>query len=156
MNPTHEHCFYKLLAGAEEFMVSFPCTSDGEGPFWDMDGSLINLPNGYRECSRLLMVALGNDMYRIAANPFLEAPTTLNWGDEVFARVGYENTLELTKIKTNQRFRHTIWLMQIDSEHPLSKKIHEFGGGWECVAGGIVTISIPNENWEEFERWKSK
>lgn len=95
-------------------------------------------------------------MYRLAANPFLEASTTLHWGDEVFARVGNGNTLELTKIKTNQRFRHSSTLIQIDSEHNLSKKIRELGGGWEFVAGRLVTISIPNEKWDKFESWESK
>jgi hypothetical protein len=44
--------------------------------------------------------------------------------------------------------------MQITLEHPISKKIHELGGGWECVAEGFSTISIPQEHWEQFESWK--
>lgn len=156
MIATHEHSFYQMLTGAKEFLLSFPVDSNGEGPFWAQDGSLINSPDGYQECSKLMMVDLGNNSFRIAENPFLEAPTTLHWGDEVFACLSNENTLELTQINANQRFRHMTTVMRIDAEHPMSKKIHELEGGWECVAGGLVTITIPSNNWDEFESWKSK
>lgn len=148
------HDFYELMKGAELYLVSFPCNSDGEGPFWDEHGALEKFPNGHQEHSELMMVHLGDDTYRLAVNPIFEPPSTLHWGDEFLAQLDQYNTLEINQIKTDQRFKHTTILMQINSNHPMSKKIHELGGGWECVAGGISIISIPKENWEQFESWE--
>ena len=157
MNLEQDHSFYELMNDAELYLVSFPCNSDGEGPFWNGHGALEKFPNGYQEHSELMMVHLGNDTYRLAVNPIFQPPSTLHWGDEFFARQDQSNSLEITHVKTNQRFKHTSILMHINSDHPMSKKIHELGGGWECVAVGISTISIPQENWkqfrEQFESW---
>lgn len=151
MNIEPDQEFYKLMEGSTLYRVSFPCNSDGEGPFWDEHGNLEKFKDGYQEYSELMMVYLGRNAYRLAENPIFESPTTLNWGDEFIAQKGQSDTLEITQVKINQRFKHLKIVMRMDAQHPMSKKIHELGGGWESVAGGLLTISIPKENWKEFE-----
>ena len=75
MSLEQDHGFYELMKGAELHSVSFPCNSDGEGPFWDEHGALEKFPNGYQEHSELWIVHLGDDTYRLAVNPVFESRT---------------------------------------------------------------------------------
>jgi hypothetical protein len=40
-----------------------------------------------------------------------------------------------------------------DPEGEEAKLIHKLGGGWDLVFGGLLTITIPVENWAVFEAY---
>lgn len=154
---TNISAFYNLFADYEVFELSFPCNADGEGPFWNNDGSLIVYPDGSIQSTNLRVVELENGRYRLAENPIFEALITLFWGDEFVAMRHGSNFLELTSVVIPQQFRHQSYSSSfgITSGSPMSNKIHELGGGWETVMGGLLTISLPSQSWADFNEWRS-
>lgn len=150
--------FYSLLSGSERFELIFPCNSDEEGPFWNDDGSLIHYLDGSIQSTTVRLVELGAGRYRLAENPIFEVPTTLHWGDELNASPNETGELELLSVAAPQRFSHlsTISSPEVALGSSISNKIHELGGGWESVMGGILTITLPAEKWPDFSEWLSK
>lgn len=149
--------FYNLFEDYEVFELASPCNAEGEGPFWNDDGSLIVYPDGSFQSTTLRVVDLGSERYRLAENPILEAPTTLFWGDEFVATRHENKFLEIKSIVVPQQFKHVSSMSSygITSDSPMSNKIHELGGGWETVMGGLLTISLPVNSWADFNEWRS-
>lgn len=154
---TNISAFYNLFKDYEVLELTFPSNADEEGPFWNDDGSLIVYPDGSIQASTLRVVELENGRYRLAENPIFEALTTLFWGDEFVATRHGSNILELTSVVIPQQFKHvsSISSYAITSDSPMSNKIHELGGGWETVMGGLLTISLPVNSWSDFNEWLS-
>lgn len=154
---TNLSAFYSLFADYEVFELSFPSNADEEGPFWNDDGSLIVYPDGSIQSTMLRIVELGSGRYRLAENPIFEAPTTLFWGDEFVATRHENKVLEIKFIVVPQQFKHVSSFSSygITSGSPMSNKIHELGGGWETVMGGILIISLPENSWAYFNKWRS-
>lgn len=150
--------FYSLLAGSKRFELIFACNSDEAGPFWNDDGSVIRYPDGSIQSTTVQLVELGASRYRLAQNPIFEAPTTLHWGDELIASQNENCELVLTTIVIPRRFSHlsTISSPEVNSGSSISNKIHELGGGWESVMGGLLTVTLPAEKWADFNEWLSK
>jgi hypothetical protein len=149
--------FYNLLEAKERFELVFPCNADGEGPFWNDDGSPILYAEGSLQSSTVRLVKLGGGRYRLAENPILEAPTELHWGDEFLATNNGNAELELASIVVPQQFRHlsSVSSRKITPGCSISEKIHELGGGWETLMGGLLIITLPVQMWPKFNEWRS-
>lgn len=39
-----------------------------------------------------------------------------------------------------------------NNEHQLARHLHSLGGGWEAVAGGMLTLTVPAERASELKR----
>lgn len=78
----------------------------------------------------------------------------LNWGDEFYAGTAGDGSLTLTHVVMPQAFVHQRFLTSapFDNDMPVARLIHELGGGWEAVAGGILTITVPAGRLLEYQR----
>jgi hypothetical protein len=143
--------FYDLLKGAQKYDLEFHVDENDEGPHWDDEGTLITTPTSSSEFFGVLPVPLGNGLYRLAENPVFEPLTTLNWGDEFQAIEVSSDHLILTKVVMPMKFRHEHKLIadSLTKGSDLSNRIHELEGGWEIVAGGVLTVTLPVENCEK-------
>ena len=146
-----ESPFYDLLKGAQKYDLEFPVDENDEGPHWDDEGTPITMLTSSSEFVSVLVVPLGNGRYRLAENLVFEPLTTLNWGDEFQAMEVSSKYLKLTKVVMPMRFRHEHKLIcgPLTQGSKLSNRIHELDGGWEIVAGGILTVTLPIENWDK-------
>ncbi len=146
-----ESPFYNLLKGAQKYDLEFSVDENFEGPHWNEEGTPITTLTCSSELVSVLAVPLSNGLYRLAENPVFEPLTTLNWGDEFQAIEVSSGYLKLTKVVMPMRFLHEHKLISepLTQGSKLSNKIHELEGGWEIVAGGILTVTLPVENWEK-------
>lgn len=143
--------FYDSLKGSMEFDLEFPVDVNNEGPHWDEIGTLISTATSSHDIVRILAVPLGKGVYRLAENPIFES-LILKWGDEFEALEISAGHHRLTKVVQPMKYRHDQSLFSGDLTRgsKLSNKIHELGGGWEVVAGGFFTVTLPVENWDKF------
>jgi hypothetical protein len=143
--------FYDSLKGSLEFELEFPVDVNNEGPHWDEIGTLISTATSSQDIVRILAVPLGKGLYRLAENPIFES-LALNWGDEFEALETSAGHLQLTKVVQPMKYRHDHGLFSgaLTRGSKLSNKIHELGGGWDVVAGGILTVTLPVDNWAKF------
>ena len=143
--------FYDLLKGAQKYDLEFHVDENDEGPHWDDEGTPITTLTSSSEFVGVLAVSLGNGLYRLAENPVFEPLTTLNWGDEFQAIEVFSGYLKLTKVVMPMKFRHEHKLISgsLTQGSELSNRIHELEGGWEIVAGGILIVTLPVENWDK-------
>ncbi len=145
--------FYGLFDGARAYELRFPCNEHGVGP--------ILLDTGETDASRctehsdepIAAVALGNDRYRLAercAGPF--SGLTFNWGDEFIAMAVEGGTLVFERLVLPRAFLH--WRMigssGFSNENPFAQLLHRYGGGWESIAGGLLTFTVPAASTEQF------
>ena len=74
------------------------------------------------------------------------------WGDEFFADRSQGNTLNLTKVVVPRTNEHVRWLISggFKNENLIAQLVHEVGGGWETVAVGILTLTVPALRAHEF------
>ena len=152
MTTESESPFYALLGDAKQYTLIVEVDADSEEPVFSPDGSLTWSSTSLTLEADIKAASLGGERYRVCEHD-LFGVGNLFWGDEFFASCERENRLRLKKILVPQKFRHLSMViaepMDIDGE--LSKLIHKLGGGWESFAGGLLTITIPAENWELFE-----
>lgn len=148
--------FYDLLQGAQEFDLTFPVDENGEGPHSNEHGDLIWQEQNGLAVVRILAVPLGGGFYRLAENPLLEPLTELKWGDEFEAKEEYPGQLNLVKVVLPKKYHHEFGLISghVTQGSSLSNRIHELEGGWETVAGGMLTITLPVDAWSKFPEWK--
>jgi len=61
--------------------------------------------------------------------------------------------LNLTKVMVPSTYDHCRWLIssKFNNENPIAKLVHEVGGGWETVAVGILTLTVPASRAQEFQ-----
>lgn len=144
--------FYDALEGAHEYVLLYPVrTGECVGPHWNEEGALIP---GELEEEDILAVPLGGGRYRLAElcfGPF--SGCLLRWGDE-FEGDAEGNTLTLRRVVVPPAYQHYFWVTSGggDLENTaLGDLLHRYGGGWEVVAGGMLTVSVPVANLEDFE-----
>ena len=151
MNPSP---FYDQLTGAEKFSLIFPLDRECAGPGWLESGELVVTLGGEDEAEDIEAVSLGGSRYRLAERcfgPF--SSLRLHWGDEFFADLSQENRLNLTKVVVPRPFAHYRFLGSggFNNTNPIAELVHEVGGGWETVAVGMLTLTVPVLRAQEFQ-----
>lgn len=154
MEPLNLSPFYDQLTGAEKFSLIFPLERDCVGPDWLDSGDLVRAEDVEPETEIVEAVSLGSDLYRLAERclgPF--SSLRLHWGDEFFADRLQGNTLKLTKVVVPRPFDHYRFLISggFNNSNPIAELVHEVGGGWETVAVGILTLTVPTLRTKEFQ-----
>ena len=145
--------FYNLLAGATRATLVFPADEDSIGPFWNERGELdVKRGPDWSE-EDVAVVPLGEKRYRLAVRmmgPF--SALKLHWGDEFMAEPTGGDELTLRSVIMPQRFAHFCFPVGgFGNLHPLAEHLHAMGGGWELVAEGMLTLTVPAERSPEFE-----
>ena len=153
-NSTHPSPFYAQFDDATESTLCFPTDEDEIGPYWLESGDLDTSQGSSRSCEKVEVVNLGNSRYRLAfkGGPF--SGLRLNWGDEFVAEETGIDRLQLLRVTTPLTYKHYQLLVPrgFDNENPLARLVHRFGGGWECIAGGILTLTVPSTRAADFEQ----
>ena len=145
--------FYDDLTGADKFGLIFPLDNEAAGPYW-LDSGELNCADGAEsEVEDIEAVVLGNDRYRLAEKcmgPF--SSLRLHWGDEFIAEHLDGNKLLLTKMVVPRKFEHFRFLTSagFKNSNPVAELAHKLGGGWETVAIGMLTITVPVLRAQEF------
>lgn len=153
-NSRYPSPFYAQFEGASQYRLRYPVDENDLGPYWLELGELIAGAGG-QVWERIEAVDLGADRYRLACK--VNAPFSglrLNWGDEFLAEVAGRNRLRLLRVATPLAYRHYSLIVprRLDNEEPLAVLVHRFGGGWEAVAGGMLTLSVPAGVAADFAR----
>ena len=152
-NSTYPSPFYAQFEGASQYRLRYPVDEDDLGPYWLESGELIAGAVG-QVWERIEAVDLGAGRYRLACK--VNAPFSglrLNWGDEFVAEEVGRNRLQLLRVVTPPAYEHYQLLVPrgFDNENPLARLAHSFGGGWECIAGGMLTLTVPSTRAADFE-----
>jgi hypothetical protein len=153
MEQTNPSPFYDQLVGAEKFSLIFPLSEDCAGPYWLESGELVHSGDGEIETEDIEAVSLGGNRYRLAERclgPF--SSLRLHWGDEFFADLD-GNKLNISKLVVPRLFEHFRYLTSggFKNANPIAELVHEVGGGWETVAGGMLTFTVPALRAQEFQ-----
>lgn len=148
MNDENPSPFYDLLIGADSFSLVFPINQEGTGPHWLETGDLV-CADGFLaevEDEDIEAVPLGEDRYRLAEKSFGPfSSLRLHWGDEFIAeRVG-GNVLQLSRVVMPRKFEHYRFMIssRFASDGPIATIVHQVDGGWETMAGGMLTLTVP-------------
>lgn len=147
--------FYAQFEGARDFVLSFPADKDGVGPFWQESGEL-DLSLGTEQAEEdVALVNIGADHYLLAcrhSGPF--STLRLHWGDEFMAERTADNALILTRIIAPRKFKHYRFVASepFNNDNPIAQVVHRHGGGWETVAGGMLTLTVPSHAAADLER----
>jgi hypothetical protein len=146
--------FYKITVDGSEISLEFPADEQGIGPFWNEDGIIDLSKFEYWDEEIVSIVSLGDNRYRLAVNPSPFSGIRLYWGDEFIANKIRENTLRITSICTPQPYFHARLMISgtFNNEHQVAHYLHSHNGGWEAMAGGILTLTVPAEHRSEFQR----
>jgi hypothetical protein len=144
----------------------FPANSTDGGPHWDEDGNLLAEPEEKVECEEIEAVLLGDGLYVLAERHMGSfSSLRLHWGDRFQAEPDEDNQLVLKRILLPQAYVHIrsfaiIELKMVpgklqpqgsfNNDNPIAQLVHELHGGWETVAGAMLTLSIPKERTQEF------
>lgn len=154
MKPEYPSAFYGLVEEATEAVLLFPADGDSGGPFWNERGELDCVPCKDWDEEDVGIVTLGGNRYRLAERlmgPF--SGLRLYWGDEFEADQTDDGTLTITSVVVPRRYAHFRFLAsKFNNHHPLAKHLHAMGGGWETVATGMLTLTVPVEHGPEFKR----
>ncbi len=154
MKPEYPSAFYSLVEEAIEAVLLYPADGDSGGPFWNECGDLDRVRGKDWDEEGVGIVPLGGNCYRLAERlmgPF--SGLRLYWGDEFTADQTDDGTLRLTAIVVPRRYTHFRFLAsKFNNDHPLAKHLHSMGGGWETVANGMLTLTVPAEHGAEFQR----
>lgn len=147
--------FYALMAHASDFLLRFPADEHGVGPYWLESGEMDERRHTDDSEEEVECVPLGGNRYRLACQecgPF--SALRLHWGDEFFAETENGFDLVLTRIAMPMKFVHHRFIAsgKFTNENPIATILHACGGGWETVAEGMLTLTIPVNAEEEFLR----
>ena len=151
--------FYPLFEGAIEVVLKFPVDGDSVGPRWDdISGEIDRSACPDWEEERVAVVPLGGNCYRLAER--LMGPVsglTLHWGDEFRAQNDVDGELRLVAVCVPRPFVHYRFLTRagFNNQEPIAQRLHAIGGGWESVAGGMLTLTVPSAFAGKFQRWMS-
>ena len=145
--------FYAQFDAATESTLCFPADEDGVGPYWLASGELDASQGSSRSCEKVEVVILGNGRYRLAykgGGPF--SGLRLNWGDEFVAEEKGKEKLELLRVTTPPDYKHFQLMVSrgFNNESPLAQLVHQFSGGWETIAGGMLTLTVPTSMASDF------
>ena len=146
--------FHALFEAATPFTLSFPAI-DGVGPTWREDGELIGALGDEHATEGIEAVEIGPGQYRLvcrSAGPF--SGLRLHCGDEFIATAGARSLLTLTGVMAPQPYAHQRFLTPttFSNQHPAADLVHELEGGWESVAGGMLTLTVSAARSAEFLR----
>ena len=149
----HPSPFYAQFDDAVVATLCFPADEDGAGPYWLESGELDTSQGGTRSCEKIEVVILGNGRYRLAykgGGPF--SGLRLNWGDEFVAEERGKGKLDLLRVNTPPGYKHFQLMVSRDfnNESPLAQLVHRFSGGWETIAGGMLTLTVPTSTASAF------
>ena len=154
MKPEYPSAFYGLVEEATEAVLLFPADGDSGGPFWNERGELDCVRCKDWDEEDVGIVTLGGNRYRLAERlmgPF--SGLRLYWGDEFEADQTDDGTLTITSVVVPRRYAHFRFLAsKFNNDHPLAEHLHAMGGGWETVATGMLTLTVPVEHGPEFQR----
>ena len=148
--------FYNLMEGATEVVLQYPIDGDSGGPFWNDQGELDLTRVAEWEEEEVGVISLGGGRYRLTERlmgPF--SGLRLYWGDEFAADKFADGTLRMTSVIVPRRFVHFRFITSgphFSNDHPLAKHLHGMGGAWETVAGGMLTMTLPVDHGNEFQR----
>lgn len=147
----HPSSFYAQLEPSSEFVLEYPYVDDvdftklqftgiGEQADWEVAEELVAL------------VDLGGGLFRLAEKmdgPFSGLP--MSWGDEFFAVESRPGRLRFQRMDSPQRFFHLRLFLSgpFEPSGKASELIHRHGGGWEVIAGGMLTATAPVDNEQE-------
>ena len=153
MTHSNSSSFYDQLIGAKKFNLFFPSDQDGSGPFWTQTGELTRTGDTPWEEEEIEAVSLGANRYRLAESclgPF--SSLRLHWGDEFFAEHSSAGKLRLTRVVAPKEFEHFRFLTSAGfaNENTIAVIVHELNGGWETVAAGMLTLTVPSSRVQEF------
>ncbi len=155
MNKCNDHPspFYAQFDDAVVATLCFPADEDGVGPYWLESGELDASQSCSRSCEKVEVVDLGNGRYRLAfknGGPF--SGLRLNWGDVFVAEGAVGKQLELLRVTSPPDYKHFEFMVSssFNNESPLAKLAHRFGGGWEAIAGGMLTLTVPTSTASDF------
>ena len=158
--PTEPHSFpsrfYLLFENAVDVVLEFPADEDSGGPFWNNDGQLDLVRCKEWDQEEVGAIPLGGNRYRLAERqlgPF--SGLRLYWGDEFNADKVGKGKLRLTSVCVPRPYAHFCFLTSggFNNEHPLARHLHSLSGGWETVAGGMLTLTVPLSSAGELQRW---
>lgn len=144
----HPSPFYAQLEPCSKFELEYPFVDDvdfktvqftgtGEQANWEVVAELVAL------------VDLGGGLFRLAEKldgPFSALP--MCWGDEFLATAVEGGRLRFKQMCGTQKYEHLQLLLSgpFEAEGKASELIHLHGGGWEVVAGGMFTATVPVGN----------
>lgn len=132
----------------------YPADGDSGGPFWNERGELDLVRGKDWDEEDVGIVPLGGNRYRLAERlmgPF--SGLRLYWGDEFTADQTVDGTLRITSVVVPRRYAHFRFLAsKFNNDHPLAKHLHAMEGGWETIATGMLTLTVPADHAAEFQR----
>lgn len=136
-------------------MLAFPADEHECGPYWHESGELDTGRGGSLSEEEVDLMELGAGLYRLANR--LWGPFTglrLYWGDEFFAEPTVDNELILTRVAMPRKFKHYQFLGSgpFNNDNPIAQSVHRYGGGWETVAMGMLTLTVPAQAVAGFEQ----
>lgn len=142
--------FYDLVeVDEQQTTLHYGVDSGGNGPCWDEAGKVLTDLEG-KDQAWVYVHALGDGRYRIVGND-LAGGLRLTWGDEFYAS-GDGEELTVQAVVLPRRFQSYRFLWSgMDNDCPQAQLLHELGGGWESLMGGILTLTVPVERADEFE-----
>lgn len=154
MKPGYPSPFYGLVEEGTEAVLLYPADGDAGGPFWNERGELDLVRGKDWGEEDVGIVPLGGNRYRLAERlmgPF--SGLRLYCGDEFTADQTDDEMLRITSIVVPRRYTHFRFLAsKFNNDHPLAKHLHAMGGGWEKVASGMLTLTVPAEYGPELQR----
>lgn len=148
--------FYRLLDGAIEVELNFPADGYSVGPWWEeRSGEIDHSICSDWEGEKVAVVPLGGDRYRLAQR--LMGPVsglTLYWGDEFVAQNYADGVLRMISVCVPRPFVHYHFLTRagFNNQEPVAQRLHAIEGGWESVAGGMLTLTVPSTSASAFMR----
>jgi hypothetical protein len=148
----HPSPFYSLVEPATQFTLQFPYVHDIDIYERDLHQVGAASPREIVE-EPVMLVPLGQDRYRLAERldgAFSEL--FMHWGDEFIAEDSGPGSLTFLRMVAPRKFVHFRFITSpgFRSETRVIGHIHRCGGGWETVAGGMLTMTIPVEKEQEF------
>jgi len=145
--------FYAQFESAMEFVLKYRIGKDGNCPALNEAGEASTDSNLDQEDWDIEAVDLGGGKYLLASvsmAPF--SNLSLHWGDEFFADPAGANALTLVSVVFPKKYEHfgVITSGPFSNADLSAKIVHELGGGWETVAGGMLTLTVPVSRVAEF------
>ena len=148
----HPSPFYSLVEPATQFTLRFPYVDDID--FYELDSHKDGAASPRELVEEpVMLVPLGQDRYRLAERlDGVFSELSMNWGDEFIAEDSGPGRLTFQRMVEPRKFVHfrLITSPGFRSQTRVIGHIHRCGGGWETVAGGVLTITIPVEGAKEF------
>lgn len=139
--------FYAQLEPSSKFVLEYPYVEDVDFTKLQFTGTEEQVNWEVAE-ELVALVDLGGGLFRLAEKldgPFSGLP--MSWGDEFFALVSGPGKLRFQRMDTPQKYSHLRLFLSspFEADGRASELIHQHGGGWEVVASGMLTATVPVE-----------